>query len=90
MSALGPWFAGLLTRDQELRYWLQYKKPKVFWLTGFFNPQGFLTAMRQEVTRLHKSEKWALDDTVYHTEVTEFERIDHVRNHPPEGVYIHG
>lgn len=29
--------------------------------------------MRQEVTRKHKAERWALDDVVYHTEVTEYE-----------------
>lgn len=35
-----------------------------------------LTAMKQEVTRKHKAEKWALDDVVYHTEVTSYERME--------------
>ena len=34
--------------------------------------------MKQEVTRKHKAEKWALDDVVYHTEVTSFDRMEQV------------
>lgn len=43
--------------------------------------QGMLTAMKQEVTRRHKAEKWALDDVVYHTEVTAYERVEQVGQH---------
>lgn len=39
-----------------------------------------LTAMKQEVTRKHKVEKWALDDVVYHTEVTSYERTEQVKH----------
>jgi dynein heavy chain len=46
--------------------------------------------MRQEVTRVHHHDKWALDDVVFHTEVTEYERPEQVRQPPREGVFIHG
>ncbi|OQR97844.1 dynein heavy chain, outer arm [Achlya hypogyna] len=88
--SLGLWFAGLLERHKQLEHWIEKAKPNTFWLTGFFNPQGFLTAMRQEVTRHHVNDKWALDDVVYHTEVTEYEKLEQIRQAPKEGVLIHG
>lgn len=83
---LGQWFADLLGRYDQMIRWLEVGRPKAFWLTGFFNPQGFLTAVRQEVTRAHA---WALDDVVLKTELTQKEK-DELRDGPTEGVYIYG
>ena len=56
-------------------------------MTGFFNPQGFVTAMRQEVTRAHKG--WALDSVIVHNEMTKMMK-EEITHSPHEGVYIHG
>jgi len=88
LPTLALWFAGLLDREKQLSTWLRSGRPNCFWLTGFFNPQGFLTAMRQEVTRKHKAEKWALDDVVFHTEVTNMDDVRRIKGPPDEGVYI--
>ena len=86
-TTLGFWYTELLERDAQFRRWCFNGRPKVFWVTGFFNPQGFLTAMRQEVTRSHKG--WALDSVICQNLVTRFAKED-IHDSPPEGVYIHG
>lgn len=94
LPTLGLWFSSLLLRDDQYRTWLNGGRPNSYWLTGFFNPQGMLTAMKQEVCRKHQkptdSVKWALDDIVYKTEVQHNERVESVKSPPQEGVYIHG
>merc|ERR1712070_1071493 len=88
---MGGWFTGLLDRSAMLGTWLENGRQtmKSYWLTGFTNAQGFLTGMRQEVTRQHKKDQWALDDVINHTDVLpyEYERIKEV---PDEGQNIHG
>lgn len=44
--SLGGWIKGLLDRHHQLSNWIFRDRPPSFWLTGFFNPQGFLTAMK--------------------------------------------
>ncbi|PFH32513.1 putative dynein gamma chain, flagellar outer arm [Besnoitia besnoiti] len=86
---LGKWFSGMQQRVEQLVSWLQNGRPKSFWLSGFFNPEGFLTGVMQEVTRQHKKDQWGLDDVVLHTEVKGYD-YDKVKEIPDEGVNIHG
>ena len=58
--------------------------------SGFFNPQGFLTAMRQETTRAHSG--WALDKVKLTNDITKM-MLEDVTGPPPSeigGIYIHG
>ncbi|KAA0177346.1 hypothetical protein FNF27_01124 [Cafeteria roenbergensis] len=90
-SSLGPWFAGLLERDAQLRSWINDGAPRSFWMTGFFNPQAFLTAMKQVVTQANASKSWALDTVDYYVEVKEWEGAQQVSAKATgEGVYVHG
>ncbi|UJR23298.1 hypothetical protein I4U23_026313 [Adineta vaga] len=89
-STLGAWFSDLYTRNEQYRSWLKLDKdarPNAFWMTGFFNPQGFLTAMRQEITRANPG--WSLDNVVLTNKVTRMDR-EAIKEPPREGVYVYG
>ncbi|XP_076449104.1 dynein axonemal heavy chain 5-like [Babylonia areolata] len=86
-STLGFWFTELIDRNTQFNSWCFNGRPLTFWMTGFFNPQGFLTAMRQEVTRAHKG--WALDNVIMQNDATKLMKDD-VNHAPPEGVYVYG
>ncbi|XP_076601065.1 dynein axonemal heavy chain 8-like [Chaetodon auriga] len=86
-STLGFWFTELLERNKQFHSWVFEGRPKTFWMTGFFNPQGFLTAMRQEVTRANKG--WALDTVTLHNKVLK-QAKEEITASPAEGVYVYG
>eukprot|EP00392_Amoebophrya_sp_AT5.2_P015401 g15603.t1 len=88
---IGAWYTGLVERHQLLYNWLENGRGfmKSYWLTGFTNAQGFLTGVRQEVTRQHKKDQWALDDVMNHTEVQNYDP-EKAKDVPEEGQHFHG
>jgi dynein heavy chain len=86
--SLGFWFTSLLNRHAQFYSWCFDGRPSCFSMTGFFNAQGFTTAMRQEITRAHKG--WALDGVVMANLVTKIPGREEVTSAPKEGVYVYG
>eukprot|EP00744_Colponema_vietnamica_P001598 GILI01002635.1.p1 GENE.GILI01002635.1~~GILI01002635.1.p1 ORF type:complete len:2087 (-),score=720.86 GILI01002635.1:371-6598(-) len=65
------WFDGVLLRYNQLNDWcLKQTMPNPVWFPGFFNPQGFLTSVRQEYARVGK---YALDKAITEAEVRDRE-----------------
>ncbi|XP_062965627.1 dynein axonemal heavy chain 9 [Cynocephalus volans] len=86
-AGLAAWFLDLLNRIKELEAWTgDFAMPCTVWLTGFFNPQSFLTAIMQSMARKNE---WPLDKMVLQCDVTKKNR-EEFRCPPREGAYIHG
>jgi dynein heavy chain len=45
LKPLTSWFQDLLDRLEFMKNWLE-EEPKSYWLSCFFFPQGFLTAVK--------------------------------------------
>lgn len=102
--SLAGWIKGLGDRFFQLNNWVNKERPPSFWMTGFFNAQGFLTAMKQEVCKGHNLKEtgqnakiWALDEVGYTQAVlrdviaSDDGKIEgKTINAPQEGVYVHG
>jgi dynein heavy chain len=95
------WFDSLLERCGQLTNWMKNDRPRSFNLGLFFNPQGFLTAMKQEVVRINKSVKtsnktpveWSMDNVEYQSSVLSEKQQKEFENGKDlyaEGVYIYG
>eukprot|EP00698_Gefionella_okellyi_P018829 TRINITY_DN568_c0_g1_i2.p1 TRINITY_DN568_c0_g1~~TRINITY_DN568_c0_g1_i2.p1 ORF type:complete len:4478 (+),score=1217.70 TRINITY_DN568_c0_g1_i2:54-13487(+) len=87
-SKLGTWFAEVIRRSEQLYQWLMTDRPKVFRLSSFFNAQGFLTAVKQEVKRQHVG--WPLDAMTLHTQVLQFDEEEVPAVPDDGGVLVHG
>ncbi|XP_069504355.1 dynein axonemal heavy chain 11 [Ambystoma mexicanum] len=86
-GGLAQWISDLLLRCRQLDIWTQdLVLPAVVWLSGFFNPQSFLTAIMQSMARKNE---WPLDKICLTVDVTKKTKEDY--GHPPrEGAYICG
>ncbi|KAG2377570.1 hypothetical protein C9374_009086 [Naegleria lovaniensis] len=87
---LGVWIEQLQKRHEQFMSWLQKGQPKLFWISGFFNIAGFLTAVKQESTRKHAG--WSLESVSLKTEITSKDALKDSFNAPEdaEGVFVYG
>jgi dynein heavy chain, axonemal len=81
---LGSYINDLLARLTFFQKWLDEGEPSVFWLSGFYFTQSFLTAVLQNHSRKNHQQ---IDRLVMRFDVTEYE-ID-IEEKPEIGVYIH-
>lgn len=54
LKPLASWFRDLDERLAFIRHWMTKGHPKAYWLSGFFFPHGFMTAILQAYARKHE------------------------------------
>eukprot|EP00616_Rhizochromulina_sp_CCMP1243_P013278 CAMPEP_0118981338 /NCGR_PEP_ID=MMETSP1173-20130426/30355_1 /TAXON_ID=1034831 /ORGANISM="Rhizochromulina marina cf, Strain CCMP1243" /LENGTH=196 /DNA_ID=CAMNT_0006931743 /DNA_START=1 /DNA_END=588 /DNA_ORIENTATION=+ len=54
MKPLSSWMEDLVERLSFISNWVDHGIPAVFWISGFYFPQGFLTATLQNYARRHQ------------------------------------
>ncbi|XP_076985169.1 dynein axonemal heavy chain 1 isoform X1 [Tamandua tetradactyla] len=86
LKPLSSWVMDLLQRLNFLQVWIQGGIPAVFWISGFFFPQAFLTGTLQNFAR-----KSVISiDTISFDFKVMAQSLSELKERPKEGCYIHG
>jgi dynein heavy chain, axonemal len=89
MRSLAMWLNDFTSRLTQLEEWQNnpLEIPKVTWISGFVNPQSFLTAICQVTAQKNQ---WELDKLITWTDVTKKFNTEEIESHSRDGAYITG
>lgn len=90
LKPLGPWNKDLLMRLDFMSQWITHGTPSSFWISGFFFPQGFLTAILQNFARKYQFPIDTVSFSFGMTEALSDGTDERLRPKPEDGCYIYG
>uniref|UniRef100_A0A7S2NI24 Dynein heavy chain n=1 Tax=Haptolina brevifila TaxID=156173 RepID=A0A7S2NI24_9EUKA len=87
-DSLSGWLTNLLLRQNQLSNWTgDLVQPKVTWVSGLFNAQAFVNAVKQVTSRKND---WALNKLVTTVDVTKKMTPEEVEGTARDGAYVNG
>uniref|UniRef100_A0A669QMH2 Dynein axonemal heavy chain 1 n=1 Tax=Phasianus colchicus TaxID=9054 RepID=A0A669QMH2_PHACC len=86
LKPLASWVNDLVQRVEFLQKWISHGIPSVFWISGFFFPQAFLTGTLQNFAR---KSVISIDNISFSFKVMK-ESASELSRPPSEGCYIYG
>uniref|UniRef100_A0A803YA76 Dynein axonemal heavy chain 1 n=1 Tax=Meleagris gallopavo TaxID=9103 RepID=A0A803YA76_MELGA len=86
LKPLASWVNDLVQRVEFLQKWISHGIPSVFWISGFFFPQAFLTGTLQNFAR---KSVISIDNISFSFKVMK-ESASELSHPPSEGCYIYG
>merc|ERR1719336_3024242 len=86
LKPLAAWVDDLVERLNFICTWIKNGIPKIFWISGFFFPQAFLTGTLQNFARKHVK---PIDTISFSFNVLKTP-VEECNKSPDDGCYIHG
>ena len=87
LKPLMSWMKDLNERIDFLNKWVANGTPSVFWISGFFFPQAFLTGTLQNYARSHQI---AIDKLSFQFAILDDKTPEMLPKKPQDGCYVYG
>ncbi|XP_035775701.1 dynein heavy chain 3, axonemal-like [Anopheles albimanus] len=87
LKPLGGFINDFVQRLAFFQRWIDEGEPNVYWMSGFYFTQSFLTGIMQNHSRKFKQR---IDDLVMDFDVTEFESEQEVKDSPEVATFVRG
>merc|ERR1711991_1251878 len=87
LKPLASWVEDFFLRLDFMKSWLEEGPRPQYWLSGFFFPQGFMTAIKQTFSRKYHI---AVDTLLVGCKMTPVLEHDDMDSIPEDGSYIYG